>query len=222
MSPDMGDPGSIYVPVRFSSDVIELRKDSLPADADDVLDIFRAEAAPLSLWLEVAKAYLDRGDQAAFEKVLRAGVSEETQTGFVKEGIDVQKERLQCLCALGAFYTQLGQAGADDRRSQASCYLQANSLFNAAFRLGREVLPSLGQGQLALARVRADLQSACSAAGVCVKYSMRMSQGELADAHKHFTTAAECVSRGRPSIAGTLALAALHCRKEEYREAVQL
>ena len=44
----------------------------------------------------------------------------------------------------------------------------------------------------------------------------------MADAEKHFTTAAESKSRGRPSIAGTLALAALHCRKQQFREAVQL
>ena len=134
--------------------MVELRKDTLPADADEILDLLRAEVVPLPLWLELAKAYLDRGNQAAFEQVLKAAVSEETQSGFKVEGMDIQKERLQCLCALGAYYTQLGRAGTD-ARSGSTPYLQASSLFNAALRIGREVLPSLGQGQLALARVRA-------------------------------------------------------------------
>ena len=49
-----------------------------------------------------------------------------------------------------------------------------------------------------------------------------MVQGDLTQATTHFTEASTYSTKGRPSIAGDLALAALHCRQEKYKEASQL
>ena len=152
----MASPDSVHVPVRGFEEVVEIRKDALPSDAEEILDLLRAEAAPLSLWLEVANAYLASGSQAGYEKVLTAAVSDETQRGFQAEGIDIREERVLCLCALGSFYIQEGlasQARGEDKTVRTGHQIKANNLFTAALRMGRAVLPALGQGQLALSRV---------------------------------------------------------------------
>lgn len=54
------DGGVIYVPIAGSDAAVELPVASLPDDVDDVLDVLRAEDAPLALWRDVARAYLSR------------------------------------------------------------------------------------------------------------------------------------------------------------------
>ena len=52
--------------------------------------------------------------------------------------------------------------------------------------------------------------------------SLRWSQGDYESAEKHFTDASTYSSKGRRSIAGDLALAALYCRRERFQEASRL
>ena len=147
----------IFIPVRQSSEVVEIRKDSLPQVIEEVLDLLQAEFAPLSLWIEVAKAYLDSGNRDGYEQLLKEGINEETQNHFAAEDIDTQQERVQILCALGAYHTEQGQAitdkSDDGKRDQRNLYLQANRLLTQAFRLRKEVMPSIGLGQLQQAQV---------------------------------------------------------------------
>lgn len=44
-----------------SDEVVEVRTDELPENSDDILDILRAEMAPLSLWLRFAVEYYKQG-----------------------------------------------------------------------------------------------------------------------------------------------------------------
>lgn len=149
---------SIYIPVRQSSEVVEIRKDSLPPVIEEVLDLLQAEFAPLSLWIEIAKAYLASGNREAYEQLLKEGISDETQNHFSAEAIDTQQERVQILCALGSYYTEQGQAVTDKSdegvRERRGLFLHANRLLTQAFRLRKEVLPSIGLGQLHQAQVR--------------------------------------------------------------------
>ena len=49
----------IYIPVAgLSDEVVAVPLSELPAEAEDLLDILKAEEAPLSVWLDFAKAYL--------------------------------------------------------------------------------------------------------------------------------------------------------------------
>ena len=158
---------SIYIPVRQSNEVVEIRKDSLPRVIEEVLDLLQAEFAPLSLWIEVAKAYLDSGNREGYEQLLKEGIADETQNHFAAEDIDTQQERVQILCALGSLYTEQMQA-VTDRSRQRDLVLQASRMFQQAYNTRKDVLPSLGLGQLAQARVQAPgnpcLQSKSSAA----------------------------------------------------------
>jgi hypothetical protein len=44
----------VYIPVQNSSEEVRVQLDQLPADATDILDILKAEQAPLNLWLTFA------------------------------------------------------------------------------------------------------------------------------------------------------------------------
>lgn len=53
-----GSPGHLYIPVALTDEVVAVPLDDLPEEAEDLLDILKAEEAPLSLWIDFAKAYL--------------------------------------------------------------------------------------------------------------------------------------------------------------------
>jgi RNA polymerase-associated protein CTR9 len=46
--------GSVYIPVQNSEEEVCVALDQLPRDAADILDILKAEQAPLDLWLIIA------------------------------------------------------------------------------------------------------------------------------------------------------------------------
>jgi RNA polymerase-associated protein CTR9 len=53
---------TIWTPPLIRSDeVVAIKLDELPDDANDILDILRAEMAPLSLWLRFAVEYYKQG-----------------------------------------------------------------------------------------------------------------------------------------------------------------
>ena len=45
---------SLFIPVRQSGEMVEVFVDELPDDVNEVLDILKAEIAPLHHWLEFA------------------------------------------------------------------------------------------------------------------------------------------------------------------------
>lgn len=50
---------SVYIPVQNSEEEVRVALDQLPRDASDILDILKAEQAPLDLWLIIAvRSYL--------------------------------------------------------------------------------------------------------------------------------------------------------------------
>lgn len=48
---------SVYIPVQNSEEEVRVALDQLPRDASDILDILKAEQAPLDLWLIIAVRY---------------------------------------------------------------------------------------------------------------------------------------------------------------------
>lgn len=44
----------VYIPVQNSEEEVRVALDQLPRDASDILDILKAEQAPLDLWLVIA------------------------------------------------------------------------------------------------------------------------------------------------------------------------
>lgn len=57
MSPrdeSMRDDGCIRIPVRHAKQTVEVYTDDLPGDYNDVVDVLKAEIAPLDIWLRFA------------------------------------------------------------------------------------------------------------------------------------------------------------------------
>lgn len=44
----------VYIPVQNSEEEVRVALDQLPRDASDILDILKAEQAPLDIWLIIA------------------------------------------------------------------------------------------------------------------------------------------------------------------------
>ena len=76
METDIGGTGiSIYVPITGTDEAVAVSVDHLPENVDEVLGILQAELAPLGLWLDFAKAYLQRGKEEQFRAILESGCS---------------------------------------------------------------------------------------------------------------------------------------------------
>lgn len=61
---------SILIPVRDSEEVVRVERDQLPDDVTDIIDILKAELAPLSIWLEFAIEYYKQGKVKQFQEIL--------------------------------------------------------------------------------------------------------------------------------------------------------
>lgn len=48
----------LFIPVALTDETVAVPVDDLPEEAEDVLNLLRGEEAPLSLWIDFAKAYL--------------------------------------------------------------------------------------------------------------------------------------------------------------------
>lgn len=58
MAANGGFTGRLLIPVYNSDELVEVPLDNLPEVVDDVIDILKAEGAPLALWLDFSRAYL--------------------------------------------------------------------------------------------------------------------------------------------------------------------
>ena len=60
--------------MRGSSSTVEVFNDELPEDPADVIDLLRAELAPLDTWCEFAVAYHGQGRHEQFREILHGVV----------------------------------------------------------------------------------------------------------------------------------------------------
>ncbi|KDO53531.1 hypothetical protein CISIN_1g0013571mg, partial [Citrus sinensis] len=65
----------VYIPVQNSEEEVRVALDQLPRDASDILDILKAEQAPLDLWLIIAREYFKQGKVEQFRQILEEGSS---------------------------------------------------------------------------------------------------------------------------------------------------
>ena len=157
---------TIFIPVLQTDEVVSVAVADLPDDADEMLEVLTAESAPLSLWIEVAKAYLAQGKYEQYERVLEIGTSSETEQFFCnpKDGSynpsvphayyhGVEYDRIQVLCSLADYYTKALKAEPNTHKRIANIE-KATALVARAQKLGfSEQLPRLMDAQLTLARV---------------------------------------------------------------------
>lgn len=60
----------LQIPIRSISDSVEIYSDELPEDVNDLLDVLKAEFAPLGIWRSAAVEYFRHGSNSDFFKVL--------------------------------------------------------------------------------------------------------------------------------------------------------
>ncbi|GJN40663.1 hypothetical protein PR202_gb29920 [Eleusine coracana subsp. coracana] len=138
---------SVYIPVQGTAEEVRVALDQLPNDASDILDILKAEQAPLHLWLIIAREYFKQGKIEQFRQILEEGSGPEIDEYYA----EVKYERIAILNALGAFHTFLGKV---ERAPQKEAHFkEATQYYNRASRID-ETEPStwIGKGQLCVAK----------------------------------------------------------------------
>ncbi|CAN6472201.1 unnamed protein product [Victoria cruziana] len=143
----------VYIPVQNSEEEVRVALDQLPRDAADILDILKAEQAPLDLWLIIAREYFKQGKLEQFRQILEEGSSPEIDEYYA----DVRYERIAILNALGAYYSYLGKIESKQREKDDHFSL-ATQYYNKASRIDmHEPSTWVGKGQLLLAKGDLDL-----------------------------------------------------------------
>ena len=157
---------TIYIPVASTNEVVSVPVSDLPGDADELIEVLSGEGAPLSLWIELAKAYLTQGVPEQYEKILDSAASPETEQFFCNPKHPdynpnmpnnyypgVEYERIQILCSLADYHTK-SLKGETSTQKQIACIEKATALVARAQKLGfTEQLPRLMDAQLTLAKV---------------------------------------------------------------------
>ncbi|KAJ4840435.1 Protein CTR9 [Turnera subulata] len=147
---------SVYIPVQNSEEEVRVVLDQLPRDASDILDILKAEQAPLDLWLIIAREYFKQGKLDQFRQILEEGSSHEIDEYYA----DVRYERIAILNALGAYYSYLGKIETRQREKE-EYFIQATKHYNKASRIDmHEPSTWVGKGQLLLAKGEVEQASA--------------------------------------------------------------
>ncbi|KAG5006267.1 hypothetical protein JHK85_024809 [Glycine max] len=147
---------SVYIPVQNSEEEVRVALDQLPRDASDILDILKAEQAPLDLWLVIAREYFKQGKIDQFRQILEEGSSPEIDDYYA----DVRYERIAILNALGAYYSYLGKIETKQREKEEH-FILATQYYNKASRIDmHEPSTWVGKGQLLLAKGEVEQASA--------------------------------------------------------------
>ena len=89
-------PPAVAIPIAGTADCVRLPLAALPADTGPVLDILRAEAAPLAVWRDVARAYLA---QVKTRKERKAGAAPLPRAGPAATGTAAGLEGAELRCA---------------------------------------------------------------------------------------------------------------------------
>ncbi|KAF5748435.1 hypothetical protein HS088_TW04G00389 [Tripterygium wilfordii] len=147
----------VYIPVQNSEEEVRVVLDQLPKDASDILDILKAEQAPLDLWLIIAREYFKQGKTEQFRQILEEGSGPDIDEYYA----DVRYERIAILNALGAYYSYLGKIETKQREKEEH-FILATQYYNKASRIDmHEPSTWVGKGQLLLAK--GDIEQASSA-----------------------------------------------------------
>lgn len=138
----------VYIPVQNSEEEVRVALDQLPRDATDILDILKAEQAPLDLWLVIAREYFKQGKIEQFRQILEEGSGPEVEEYYA----DAKYERIAILNALGAYYSYLGKIETKHSLKEDH-FIQATRFYNRASRIDmHEPSTWVGKGQLLLAK----------------------------------------------------------------------
>ncbi|XP_042401148.1 protein CTR9 homolog isoform X2 [Zingiber officinale] len=140
--------GVVYIPVQNSEEEVRVALDQLPRDATDMIDILKAEQAPLQFWLIIAREYFKQGKVDQFRQILEEGSSPEIDEYYA----DVKYERIAILNALAAYFTYVGKIESKQRDKEDN-FVLATQYYNRASRIDPHELSTwIGKGQLYVAK----------------------------------------------------------------------
>ncbi|KAJ0403615.1 hypothetical protein ATCC90586_008768 [Pythium insidiosum] len=136
----MGDfeqdkPRPLLIPVKNSDQAVEVFSDELPDDVNDIIDILRAELAPLDVWLQFAVEYYNQGCISQFQEIL--GVASEP-------GIEsIYSDNSSRLCRIKFFNALASHAvnamwHEDDEKKKEAISQRAVGYFQRADRLDQQ------------------------------------------------------------------------------------
>jgi RNA polymerase-associated protein CTR9 len=100
----------ILIPVQGSEEAVEVPINDLPKDPNELVDILKAETAPLTIWLKCAVEYYKQGHVDGFLTILKIFANDSMVPSVYREQ---KHERIAILNALAAFYTQQAKAEKD-------------------------------------------------------------------------------------------------------------
>ncbi|CAM9276754.1 unnamed protein product, partial [Hapterophycus canaliculatus] len=200
MSPrddDRRDDGCIRIPVRGAQQTVEVYTEELPGDYNDVVDVLKAEIAPLDIWLRFAVEYHRQGSEAHFRGILTEiieALTPETEKFYADDRRAFDVGRIRILNALAA--DSVKQASkCSDRTARDDQYTAALSHLTSADRI--------------------DNMSELTWVGKGVFY---LCQGEL-DRAKYFF---ENARKHRHNFPATLGEAAVNFHHGNYKQALDL
>lgn len=181
---------SLFIPVRQSDQRVEVFVDELPADVNDILDILRAEIAPLQIWLSFAIEYYKQHQYDQFKEILNAACEPGVEEIY---NDDVSRiSRLKIFNALaGHLIGCIWQEKDEKKRNELS--QKAINLFQRADRIDANFATTLvGKGLMFLAK------------------------GEDDRAHRFLKSV---LSQNKDNLAALLGQALLYFRAKKYADA---
>eukprot|EP00752_Nemacystus_decipiens_P002121 g2024.t1 len=194
---DGRNDGCIRIPVRGAQQTVEVYTEELPSDYNDVVDVLKAEIAPLDIWLRFAVEYYRQGSEAHFRGILNEiieALTPETERFYADDRRAFDVGRIRILNALAA--DSVKQASmCTDRSARDDQYTAALSHLTSADRI--------------------DNMSELTWVGKGVFY---LCQGEL-DRAKYFF---ENARKQRHNFPATLGEAAVNFHHGNYKQALDL
>ncbi|KAH9160624.1 hypothetical protein LEN26_001770 [Aphanomyces euteiches] len=184
---------SLLIPVKNSDEWVEMFSDELPEDSNDIMDILRAEIAPLEVWLNVAIEYYLQGRVDQFEQIFEQATVSEADEIYSDD--QARRSRLKIFNAWVSHYINLMWNEEDERRKDVPAQ-KAVALFQKADRI--------------------DAQCPNTLVG---KALMFMAKSEDDRAERFLKNVLQADKENLPAI---LASALLHVRKKKYAEAKKL
>lgn len=123
----MSAQGSIIIPLKASDEVVEIERDNLPEDVNEVLDVLKAEIAPLPVWLQLGLEYHAQKKYQQFEILMK----EATQQDTLEKYSESIYETIQLLNAFAGYYIERAENATDDKERK-ELYAKASTLLKTA------------------------------------------------------------------------------------------
>ncbi|KAF4047289.1 Tetratricopeptide repeat [Phytophthora infestans] len=126
---------ALLIPVKNSEQAVEVFVDELPEDVNDIIDILRAEVAPLDVWLQFAVEYYNQGHVAQFQEILAVA----SEPGIE----EIYKDNASRMCRIKFFIALASHAvnamwNEEDEKKREAISQRAVGFFQRADRLDHQ------------------------------------------------------------------------------------